>query len=343
MASPLVNVVGSIPEPGELKEVAPGIHWLRMPLPFKLDHINLWILEDGDGITLVDTGINRDEVRDAWNILFDGPLKDKAVKRVIVTHCHPDHMGLAGWLTRRFDVEMWTTPGEWSFGRMLSLDSGETSLPAWRTFYHAAGFDDSLMQEVDKRKNPYPRRVSTIPNQFRSIRDGDEITVGDHTWRAITGFGHSPEHMCLYSADAGVMISGDQILPKISPNVSVWPQEPEADPLTLYLDSLSKFKDLPADTFVLPSHNWPFLGLQERLDELLHHHDERLDETVAACATPLTGVEVLKHLFKRELDSHQLFFAIGESLAHLHHLMHVGRIVRERGEDGVDRFRANQI
>jgi len=340
VADPLVNVAGDIIETGTLKEVAPGIHWLRMPLPFKLDHINLWALEDGEGWTLVDTGINRDETRAAWQGLFDGPLGGRPIKRIIVTHFHPDHMGLAGWLTEKFDVEMWATEKEWGTASGLYKDTGPGHVERARHFYRAAGFGEELMQEVEKRQNPYPSRVSLIPEHFRKIAEDDIIDIGGRGWRVIVGTGHSPEHACLYCDEAKVLISGDQILPKITPNVSVWPQFPEMNPLNLFLGSLGKFRGLDTETLVLPSHNWPFQGLIERLDQLAHHHDERLDEVVAVCAEPQSGTQVLKHLFKRELDSHQLFFAIGESLAHLHYLEGQGRIVSETNAHSVTLFRA---
>ena len=340
MPDPLLNVAGGIIETATLKEVAPGIHWLRMPLPFQLDHINLWVLADGDGWTLVDTGINRDEVRAAWQILFDGPLHGRPVKRVIVTHFHPDHMGLAGWLCEKFSVPMWTTGNEWAIASTLYNDRGPEHAARARGFYHAAGFDTALIAEVDKRQNPYPSRISPVPQSFHKIADGDVIDIDGRDWRIIVGTGHSPEHACLYRLEDHVLISGDQILPKITPNVSVWPQIPETNPLKKFLESLDKFRGLDPDTLVLPSHNWPFKGLHKRLDQLAHHHDERLDDVVGFCAEPLNATQVLKLLFKRELDSHQLFFAIGESLAHLHYLMGVGRIVRETGADGVDLFKA---
>ena len=341
MSDPLINVTGRLPETGETIEVAPGILWLRMPLPFALNHINLWALEDGDGWTLVDTGINRPETCEAWESLFAGPLAGRPVKRLIVTHFHPDHMGLAGWLTDKFGIEMWTTQTEWETASTLYYsEHSEELVDIARKFYHAAGFSADLMSEVETRGNPYPKRVSAIPRTYVKIAEGDLIDIGGRDWRVMIGTGHSPEHACLYCADAGVLISGDQILPKITPNVSVWPQHAEQDPLALFLNSLKSFAPLPEDTLTLPSHNWPFLGLRERLEIMAHHHDERLDDVVLACREPLNGFEVLRHLFKRELDSHQLFFAIGESLAHLHYLMGQGRMGREKGSDGVDLFRA---
>ncbi len=325
---------------GETLEVAPGIHWLRMPLPFKLDHINLWLLEDGDGWTIVDTGICRDEVKEAWEKLFSGIMANRPVKRVVVTHFHPDHAGLAGWLTERFDAPLVMPLTEWTFGRMLSLDEQDRTLDAFKSFYHRAGFTPEMMESVARRAGGYKNIVSPIPAAFQRISDGDNIQVGERRWRMIVGRGHSPEHACLYCDEADVLISGDQVLPKISPNVSVWPQEPEGRPLGLFIDTIARLrKEVSGDPLVLPSHNWPFKGCHARLDDLDAHHVERLDETVEALHEPSTGVEVLYRLFKRELDEHQTFFAIGETLAHLHHLLEDGRAVRNRRDDGVDIFK----
>ncbi|MEO5335924.1 MAG: MBL fold metallo-hydrolase [Magnetospirillum sp. WYHS-4] len=324
---------------GETAEVAPGILWHRQPLPFKLDHINLWLLEDGDGWCAVDTGIDLSECRAAWGELAGRLFGGRPLRRMIVTHFHPDHLGLAGWLRQRFGTELWMTLGEWATGRMLALDTDGACMPDFRRFYGAAGFDAKAMAVMETRGNPYPERVHPIPAAYRRLNDGDEVPVGGRTWRVIVGRGHSPEHAALYCAEAGVLISGDQVLPRISPNISVWPQEPEADPLRLFLDSLSSFRTLPGDTLVLPSHDRPFRGLSTRLEQLARHHDARLAETLEACAEPRTAVDILRRLFRRDLDDHQLFFAIGESLAHLHFLMGEGQVERLRRADAPDLYR----
>lgn len=327
------------PVPGETREAAPGVLWLRMTLPFKLDHINLWLLADGDGWTAVDTGIARDETKAAWEKIAADRFRGRPLKRLIVTHFHPDHVGLAGWMTERFDVPLWMPIMEWGTARTISQDTSEETHAQAMAFYRRSGFDAGQLATFDGRRNRYAANVSPIPASFRRYGDGDEIDIDGKAWRVIVGTGHSPEHACLYCEALNVLISGDQILPRISPNVSVWPGEPEADPLARYLRSLKRFRGLPAETLVLPSHDWPFLGLPGRLDALAHHHDERLEETFAACAVPSTGTEVLKRLFTRELDPHQLMFAIGESLSHLNHLIGQGRVRREQRTDGVLLYR----
>jgi len=327
------------PALGETMEVAQGIHWLRMPLPFKLDHINLWLLEDGDGWTIVDTGICTDVVKAAWETLFTGVMGGRTVKKIIVTHFHPDHAGLAGWLSDRFDAPLIMPLTEWTFGRMLYLDGQEQAEHAFRKFYKRAGFTPELMETIGRRAGGYKKIVSPIPATFQRIADGESIEIGGQSWRMIVGRGHSPEHACLYCEDTQVLISGDQVLPKISPNVSVWPQEPEGMPLALFLDTNARIRrEVTGDPLVLPSHNWPFKGVQARLDDLDAHHKDRLDETLAALFEPSTGVDVLYRLFKRKLDEHQTFFAIGETLAHLHHLLAEGRVKREPNAEGVDIF-----
>ncbi|MBF0373167.1 MAG: MBL fold metallo-hydrolase [Alphaproteobacteria bacterium] len=320
-------------------EVAPGILWLRMPLPFQLDHINLWLIEDGDGWTLVDTGFADDTTRALWGQVFDDGLRGLPIRRIVSTHFHPDHIGLAGWLAERWGVELWTTQAEWLYARMLSLDSGEATVEWQVEFYRRAGFEGEMLDLTRRRGNVYRGRVVPIPVSLRRIGAGSTIRIGERDWTVIIGTGHSPEHASLYCAEDDILISGDQVLPKISPIVGVWPQEPEANPLRCFLASLDVFRPLPRGTFVLPSHGLPFRGLHERLDQLSCHHDARLAETLDACRESITGKQLLDVLFRRPLDDHQVFFAIGESLAHLHFLMDRGEVHRERRADGVQLFR----
>ena len=329
----------TVPDLGVAIEVTSGVYWLRMPLPFALNHINLWLIEDHDGWTVVDTGIALGEVKTAWKTVAETYFSaKKPLKRIIVTHFHPDHVGLAGWMCAKFGVQLWMPMTEWAHARLSYLDDGKAQLDETVAFYRGTGFDDEMLLQVSSRIGRYPAVVSPIPTSFIRISDRDVLSIGGRHWRVIIGTGHSPEHACLYCEDSKILISGDQILPRISPNVSVWPQQPTANPLAQFLGSLKKFQYLPEDTLVLPSHDFPFYGLLERLDDLALHHKERLDVAWLACASPATGVSVLNALFDREFDSHQLFFAIGEALAHLHQLEHLGQVERDIQNSGVHYF-----
>ena len=331
------------PAPAALIEVAPGVRWLRMPLPFALDHINLWLLDEGDGWTIVDSGLNTAETQELWRRIFAGGLDGKPVKRLIVTHFHPDHMGLAGWLTETLKVPLWCTETEWLFARMLSLDTTEAFVANSAAFYARTGIDPDLQRSLASRGNAYRSRVTPIPSAFHRLGDGQRFQIGRREWRVVVGRGHAPEHACLYCAELDLLIAGDQVLPKISPNVSLWPQEPEADPLALYLASLEKIRrEVPETALVLPSHGLPFRGLYRRIEQLQQHHDARLAELEAACAEPCTAAEIVPILFRRALDAHQVGFAVGEALSHLHYLMSKERLVRSERSDGVYLYRCNK-
>jgi glyoxylase-like metal-dependent hydrolase (beta-lactamase superfamily II) len=324
------------PASGAVARVAPDIQWLRMPLPFALDHINLWLLEERDGWVIVDSGLNTEETKRHWNEILGHALGGKPVTRLVVTHFHPDHMGLAGWLTEKLAVPLWCTETEWLFARMLCLDDTQDFVTNALDFYRRTGTDEPTRTSFAGRGNPYRERVSPVPHRFHRLSNGATMRIGAHEWRVIVGRGHAPEHACLYCSDLDVLIAGDQVLPKISPNVSVWPQEPDADPLALYLASLDTIRrEVPTSALVLPSHGLPFHGLHIRIDQLAGHHDARLAELEAACAEPRTCAEIVPVLFRRKLDAHQLGFAIGETLAHLHYLVNQGRMRRAERGDGV--------
>jgi glyoxylase-like metal-dependent hydrolase (beta-lactamase superfamily II) len=333
----------TLPAPGRLHEVAPGVFWARMPLPFALDHINLWLLEDEldgrAGWTVVDCGVATDATRAAWEQLFAGELAGQPVLRVIATHCHPDHVGLSGWLCQRFDAPFWATAGEFGFARMMAAALPGVDGPSAIPHFERHGLTDATMlEQMRSRRNYYPSLVPAVPDAYVRMQDGQQFSIGGARWRVITGYGHSPEHAALYCEQLNVLISGDMVLPRISTNVSVFAVEPLGNPLQQYLDSLGKYADLPGDTLVLPSHGKPFRGLHTRIAQLGGHHAERLAEVMAACAVPRSAVDIVPVMFRRQLDAHQLSFALGEALAHLHKLAADGILRRERGSDGIIRF-----
>ena len=326
------------PAPGTAIQVAPGIKWIRMPLPFQLNHINLWLLEDGPGWVAVDTGVGLDDTRAAWAEVFEQELGGKPITRIVVTHFHPDHMGNAAWLNKRWGAPLTCALAEWLTAQVAWGGGGGNDSDKRIAYYRNHGVAEHVLNEFRERGNHYRRLVPSVVPEFHALREGDVLRIGGREWRAFTTLGHAPEHMCLHSPAAGVLISGDQVLPKITTNISVWPDQPMANPLRLYLDSLPRFRPLPADTLVLPSHGLPFRGLHHRLDMLAHHHEERLGEATGALAEPRTATQIVPVLFRRELDTHQLGFAIGETLAHLHYLEAEGQIARTIGADHVHRF-----
>jgi glyoxylase-like metal-dependent hydrolase (beta-lactamase superfamily II) len=338
-ASEIVHPWVEPPAPGSALDVAPGVRWVRMPLPFALDHINLWLLEDEGGWAIVDTGIGLAETVELWERVFADELGGKGVTRVIVTHYHPDHMGNAGWLTERFRIDLWCAQAEWLTAQLAWRRRGGADVEQRISHYRRHGFGDEALEKFRQRGNHYPRVVPTLATEFHCLRDGDVLTIGGRRWEVLTVHGHAPEHACLWCPEAGVLIGGDQVLPKITTNVSVWPEQPYGNPLRLYLDSLMRFRPMPSDTLVLPSHGLPFQGLHARLDRLRQHHEARLAEAFDALGDPRTGVDLIPVLFRRELDVHQLNFAIGEVLAHLHLLEADGGVARSVDADGVHRFR----
>lgn len=328
-----------LPEAGASLEVAPGVRWVRMGLPFALNHINLWLLADGDGWTVVDCGIATDVTREAWEQVFATQLDGRPVTRVIATHCHPDHVGLSAWLCKRWQAPLWMTVGEYAFARMMAAGLPGADGPAMIPHFRRHGLTDpDKLAVLEGRKSYYPTLVPAVPEHFVRLSESQAVRIGAHEWRVITGTGHSPEHAALYCEALDVLISGDMVLPRISTNTSVFAIEPEADAVGQFLESLQKFLPLPQDTLVLPSHGKPFRGLHPRIAQLQQHHAERLAEVRDACRTPQSAADIVPLMFTRELDMHQMTFAMGEALAHLHRLWFAGELSRIDGDDGVLRF-----
>ena len=322
------------PAAGATLAVAAGVEWLRMPLPFALDHINLWLLEDGEGWVAVDTGIALDNVRDAW----ESALRQRRLSRQIVTHFHPDHLGMAAWLEAETGAPLLMTLGEYTVAQLVAHQLPPYDIGSMLGFFRSHGLDEERIAALARRGNAYRRGVPAIPATYRRLIDGDMLDIGGRAWRVIVGYGHAPEHASLYCDALHVLISGDMLLPRISTNVSSFSSSPDCDALALFLQSIQALKALPADTLVLPSHGRPFRGLHARVDELVAHHAARCDDLIRACATPQTAAELIPVLFPREIsDAHQTMFAMGESIAHLTHLEQARRIERAT-ENGVTRF-----
>lgn len=319
-----------IPEAGKLHEVADGVFWLRMPLPFSLDHINLWVLDDPDGWTLVDTGLGAPSCKTVWNDLLAGPLSGKPIARVLVTHYHPDHLGMAGWLTYKTGAPLVMARTEYLMARMLTLDVSDSPPEQAVGFYARAGWPAASVEAFrGKGWGRFSLVVSRLPPSFSRIADGDVLRIGNRDWRIVVGRGHTPEHACLVSDADGLMIAGDQVLPRITSNVSVYPTEPDADPLGDWLDSIEHLRHLDPGLYVLPAHNEPFTGLHVRLDQLAEDHHRKLDALRDFIGTPRTAFECFEVLFRRAISADEIMMATGETLAHLHYLERRGRARRD--------------
>jgi len=343
LSNALLEIADPPPAPGDLREVAPGMHWLRMPLPFALDHINLWLIEEDDGFTLVDCGYGDATTRAQWRRHFDGVLAGRPIRRIVVTHCHPDHLGNAAWLAARFGCTVAMTQAEFLAAHALLAGEAGYGQAAMRALFVSHGMPAEDVAAIANRGNHYRRGVPEAPHAFVRLIDGDAVTLGARAWRVVAGYGHSTEHAALAAREARVLIAGDMLLPRISTNVAVWPSEPDGDPVQRFLDSLAAFEALPPDTLVLPSHGTPFRGIGARVSQLRAHHAARLDELqrfLAAAGAPQSAHDAIPVLFRRELDVHQRFFAIGEAIAHLNHLWRHERATRRIGDDGAIRFTA---
>ena len=349
--------VDTLPEPGQSLELRPGVRWIRMALPFALNHINLWLLRDCvegvEGWTVVDCCIDQPASRAQWDAVIATQLEGLPIVRVIATHMHPDHLGLAHWLCERFNARLWISLGDYNVAQTASKNTAGFGGERSAAFFQSHGLSsDADLAKIRARSAYYPSMVPALPPSYRRMLDGDVLQIGGRDWRCIVGYGHAPEHISLFCDDAKrddaastpVLISGDMLLPRISTNVAVYEMEPEGNPLPLFLRSLDRFLDLPENTLVLPSHGKPFRGAHKRVAQLHDHHRDRLAEVLEACATqgkpPQTAHDMLQVLFKRELDLHQTTFAMGESVAHLHALWHAGKLVRSKSPAGVLGFRA---
>lgn len=312
---------GRTPAPGEVLEVADGVWWVRLDLPFKLNHINVWVLRDGDGYAVIDTGLHMDTTKAAWERILGELFPGGRLTKLIVTHMHPDHVGLAGWFCERSGAPLFMSRTDYLFCRVLVADTGKPAPSEGIAFYKRAGFNAQAIADYVERFGMFGLAVGPMPESFTRLADGDEIDIGGAAWRVISGGGHSPEHLSFHSPERGIYIAGDQVLPRITSNVSVWPTEPLADPLFDWIASCHKQRALvPDDVLVLPSHNEPFRGLHRRLDDLIAGHEAALVRLHELLGEPKRAVDVFSALFKREVGRSLLVMATGEAVAHLNYV-----------------------
>jgi len=328
---PLTYPLAIEPETGDgsAVEIAPGILWLRMPLFASLPWINVWALEDEGGWTIVDTGLRSAKTTAAWQAAFGGTLQGRPVVRVLCTHMHPDHCGMAGWIADKFDAPLWMSRLEYLSCRLMAADTGRPAPAEGIRFYRQAGWDDAAISDYKAKFGSFGEAIYPLPDAFHRLSDGQFLTIGAHRWQVVMGNGHSPEHACLYCPELSLLISGDQVLPRISSNVSVYPTEPDADPLGDWLASLARLRTLiPDDVLVLPAHNSPFHGLHARLDALIAGHRRGLDSLLLALREPKRVVDVFAALFTRPITPSLLGMATGETVAHLNHLLSLNQVSR---------------
>ena len=329
-------IVDEAPEPGSATEIADGVFWLRFSLPMKgLNHINLWALKDGDGWVIVDTGIGNRESKAIWKKHFAELMGGRPVNRVICTHLHPDHTGLAGWICKTFGAPLLMTRGEYFLCRLMAADTGQVAPPAGVKYYKKAGFTASQIELYKARFGGFGKAITPLPHSYDRLVAGETGKINGREWQVIIGSGHSPEHACLYCPELNICLTGDQLLPNISSNVSVWPTEPEGNPLEDWISSCKHLKaSLPEDVLIGPAHGLPFRGAHRRLDKLVEHHEKALNRLLEHCKTPRRATEVYSVLFRREITDNNRIMAVGESVAHLNCLKARGLISRRLNDAG---------
>lgn len=343
MTSSLAYPFHEPPLPAQLVEVAEGVYWLRMPMPFRLDHINLYLLDDHDGWWVVDSGLNTQITKNLWDEIAEKYFSDKPLKGVLCTHYHNDHTGVAGWLVEKFGAKLYMSQTEFlTLIAMKHMSDKKENLPAsYRDYCIKAGMEEQefkVLLDLLSNNNYMPE----LPFTYYRLSEGDVLTIGKHRWQVFIGSGHSPEHVCLYAEAINVLISGDQVLPKISSNVCVSPTEPEANPLKNWMESLDQLRVFPEDCLVLPSHQLPFVGLHQRLTELKLHHMSIFDKITNYCLSDSpTVMDVMHLMFPKLATPIDKFLAIGEALAHLNYLVDMGKLSVMLDEKNLLRYSTN--
>jgi glyoxylase-like metal-dependent hydrolase (beta-lactamase superfamily II) len=329
------------PGPGEIIEVAEGVLWARIGLPNRLNHVNIYLLDDGDAWTVIDTGFRNKMCLEHWDLLRAGPLKGRRLWRVVGTHHHPDHIGLVGRMMREDGVEFWTTRTAYILARMLQLDHHEHHPPEQIAHWKRGGTPPHLVEEFS-RETPFnfSRTVDPLPLGYRRIVEGEVIRMGGRDWDVRMGDGHAPEHATFWSRDDDLVIVGDQAIPGISSNLGVQPTEPEADPVGDWLESCERLlRHAREEHVALPGHKPVFTGLPLRFEQLISNHHTAIDRLRGHLTDWRTAVECFVPIFGREIGPPVYGLAMNEALGHLNHMHRTGEAERETGADGAWRFR----
>lgn len=314
------------PPPGEARAIAPGLLWARLPLPFRLNHVNVWLIEESDGWTVIDTGCATPEIIATWESLLAGPMKGRGISRLVVTHGHVDHIGLAGWMVSRFDAVFVGTFAEWLWARLSHIHDVPGSAKAFRDYLARHGFDQAMADIFVKSRGRFIDLSTTVPGTIKEIRHGDMLRMGARDWRVIVTRGHAFEHASFYNAESNILIAGDHLLPKISPVIAVYEMAPDSDPLNDYLTSFPYFDDVAGDALILPSHGLPYNGLRTRISELRDHHRQRLAVSEEFLRQPMTALQLATEMFPHIRESNDVAFALGETLAHVNYLLRRGAV-----------------
>jgi glyoxylase-like metal-dependent hydrolase (beta-lactamase superfamily II) len=326
------------PASGKVIKVADGLLWGRLPLPFRLNHVNVWFLKEDDGWTAVDSGCDTEEIRANWETLLKTALGGKPLVRHVATHGHTDHIGLSGWLVERFDIPFVSTLTEWLMPQVRVLEGQGGLRPEVERHLKSLACADDMIDRLKRDRHWAGALIYPMPASLERIRNGEEVTFGKRSWRVITAGGHASEHASFYCASDNILIAGDQILPRISPMIGVWSEQPHANPLAEYLTSLDRFRSLPEDTLVLPSHGLPFLGLHRRVDQLQEHHRQRLTQLEDMMDEARNGMELATGLFKKAVHEGHARLALAETLAHINYLIADNRVLRSESKDGLLMF-----
>ncbi len=335
----LTTLHDKLPEPGTTLAIAPGVNWVCMPLPFLPAFINCWLLESETGFTLVDTGVNNEKSKILWKAVLEKVCRDKPLQSIIVSHYHPDHIGLAGWFASEYGAELLMSQTEWLAARALFLLNDRDLGQIMVDFYHRCGCEEEFLNYLRADGNSYARTIAPVPHSFIRLESRQQLRLTNSMWTMQCSAGHSPAQVTLYNEQEDLLIAADQILPHISPNISVWPDEPFANPLQYYLESLKDFERFGPETIMLPAHGYPTKNIPQRLLQLTHHHDERLEIIYNACNEPRTATEISAAMLGTEIGMQHIFFAVGEALAHLNYLHAKGEIVRFEDDTNIWRYR----